>query len=181
MNARLLALLALLGALLLAGCSFKAESDDDDDGGDSDTTISAGGGDGDDDKDSPSASIGAVLSVLGVAVLALAMAAAGCGDDTADNTGNQASGSLVIAYTTYVYLNRRMSDLVLAGSTGSWWDGVEFTLANTCSTMVVVPRKLWNAVGGFDEGFVGWGWEDCAFSAACAALGGGRAVGRLAG
>lgn len=68
MNARLLALLALLGALLLAGCSFKAENDDDD--GDSDTTISAGGGDDDDDKDSPSASIGAVLSVLGVAVLA---------------------------------------------------------------------------------------------------------------
>jgi hypothetical protein len=82
------------------------------------------------------------------------------------------SGTMVIAYTRYVYLNRTMSDLILAGFTGSWWDGVEFTLANTCSTMVAVPRKLWNAVGGFDEGFVGWGWEDCAFSASCAALGG---------
>jgi outer membrane murein-binding lipoprotein Lpp len=66
MNARLLLLLALLGTLLLAGCSFKAENDDD---GDSDTTLSAGG-DGNDDKDSPSASVGAVLSVLGAAVLA---------------------------------------------------------------------------------------------------------------
>ena len=66
MNARLLLLLALLGALLLAGCSFNAENDDD---GDSDTTLSAGG-DGNDDKDSPSASVGAALSVLGVAVLA---------------------------------------------------------------------------------------------------------------
>lgn len=63
MNARLLLPLALLGALLLAGCSFKAEND-----GDSDTTLSASGGD--DGKDSPSASAGAVLSVLGVAVLA---------------------------------------------------------------------------------------------------------------
>lgn len=68
MNARLLVLLGLLAALLLAGCSFRAESDDDG-GDDSDTTISAGGGDGDDDRDSPSASIGAVLSVLGVAVM----------------------------------------------------------------------------------------------------------------
>ncbi len=64
MNARLLALLALLGALLLAGCSFRSENDD----GESDTTISAGDGD-DDDRDSPGASIGAVLSVFAVAAL----------------------------------------------------------------------------------------------------------------
>jgi hypothetical protein len=64
MNARLLALLALAGALLLAGCTFKSENDD----GESDTTISAGDG-GDDDRDSPSASVGAVLSVLGALLL----------------------------------------------------------------------------------------------------------------
>jgi drug/metabolite transporter (DMT)-like permease len=64
MNIRIVALLALLGLLLLAGCSFKSNSDDDG----SDTTFSAGSTD-DDDKDSPSASIGAVLSVLGVALV----------------------------------------------------------------------------------------------------------------
>jgi hypothetical protein len=82
------------------------------------------------------------------------------------------TGAMVIAYEQYCYLNKTMSDRIMAGWTGSWWDGVEFTLANTCSNMNVVTRKLWNAVGGFDEGFEGWGWEDCAFSSASAALGG---------
>lgn len=31
------------------------------------------------------------------------------------------------------------------------------------STMLVVPRAVWDAVGGFDEGFQGWGCEDNAF------------------
>jgi glycosyltransferase involved in cell wall biosynthesis len=31
------------------------------------------------------------------------------------------------------------------------------------STMLVVPRRVWDAVGGFDEGFIGWGCEDNAF------------------
>jgi hypothetical protein len=35
---------------------------------------------------------------------------------------------------------------------------------------VVVPRPLWDAVGGFDERFEGWGGEDDAFHAACRAL-----------
>ncbi|HUR24562.1 MAG TPA: hypothetical protein VM327_00920 [Candidatus Thermoplasmatota archaeon] len=68
MNARVLALLAILFALLLAGCSFRAEgennNDDNSDGG-----VSVGGGDND-DNDSPGASVGAVVSVLGVALLA---------------------------------------------------------------------------------------------------------------
>ena len=63
MNIRLFAILGLLAALALAGCSFKSSSDD----GDSSTTLSAG--DNNDDKDSPSASIGAVLSVVAVALL----------------------------------------------------------------------------------------------------------------
>ena len=63
MNARVLALLAILFALLLAGCSFKSETDD----GDSETTLSAGE---EDDNDAPGASVGAIVSVLGVALLA---------------------------------------------------------------------------------------------------------------
>ena len=68
MNARVLALLAILFALLLAGCSFRAEGENEDDG-DSDGGVSVGDGD-DDDNDAPSASVGAVVSVLGVALLA---------------------------------------------------------------------------------------------------------------
>ena len=69
MNARVLALMAILFALLLAGCSFKAEGENDDDGDSDGGGVSVGDGD-DDDNDAPSASIGAVVSVLGVALLA---------------------------------------------------------------------------------------------------------------
>jgi hypothetical protein len=34
------------------------------------------------------------------------------------------------------------------------------------SSVVVVPRSLWDTIGGFDEGFRGWGYEDTAFAAA---------------
>jgi hypothetical protein len=68
MNARVLALLAILFALLLAGCSFKAEGENDDD--DSEGGVSVGDGDDDDDNESPGASVGAIVSVLGVALLA---------------------------------------------------------------------------------------------------------------
>jgi mannosyltransferase OCH1-like enzyme len=36
-----------------------------------------------------------------------------------------------------------------------------------CSSVVIVTRKLWDDVGGFDESFAGWGFEDNAFAAAC--------------
>ncbi|MHB1261187.1 MAG: hypothetical protein ACYC2H_05670 [Thermoplasmatota archaeon] len=67
MNARVLALMAILFALLLAGCSFKAEGENDDDGSDG-GGVSVGDGN-DDDNDAPSASVGAVVSVLAVALL----------------------------------------------------------------------------------------------------------------
>jgi len=37
----------------------------------------------------------------------------------------------------------------------------------TQSSMLVVPRTLWDKVGGFDENFEGWGGEDSAFWKAC--------------
>lgn len=42
----------------------------------------------------------------------------------------------------------------------------------TQSSMLVIPRGLWDRVGGFDEGFVGWAGEDNAFWKACALHGG---------
>lgn len=40
------------------------------------------------------------------------------------------------------------------------------------SSVVVVPRRLWDTIGGFDEMFRGWGYEDTAFAAAAETFGG---------
>lgn len=48
------------------------------------------------------------------------------------------------------------------------------------STCVVVPRRLWDQVGGFDERFEGWGGEDDAFHAACQTLSGVDRLGGIA-
>lgn len=44
---------------------------------------------------------------------------------------------------------------------------------NTFSGVLAVPRDLWKQVGGFDERFIGWGFEDLCFWMACTTLGGG--------
>ena len=78
-------------------------------------------------------------------VAVIADADAFCDTDQLARAVDQAAttGTMVIAYTQYCYLNQRMSDAVMAGFTGNWWDGVEFSLDTACSTMIVVGRKLW--------------------------------------
>lgn len=44
----------------------------------------------------------------------------------------------------------------------------------TCSSCLVVPRQLWDLVGGFDERFAGWGWDDVAFHRSSVTLAGGQ-------
>lgn len=67
MHPKWLALLALLAAIVLAGCTLRAEEDDegDSDGG----SVSVGDGE-DEDNDAPGASVGAIVSLVGVAALA---------------------------------------------------------------------------------------------------------------
>jgi hypothetical protein len=50
---------------------------------------------------------------------------------------------------------------------------VERRNPNSNSSALAVPRPLWDDVRGFDERFVGWGWEDLAFRASCSAAAGG--------
>lgn len=95
------------------------------------------------------------------------------------------SGQLVFAHGDTCVLSEDVTNEILtdvaspipahAGVDGSWH-------TNTFSGALAVPRVLWDAVGGFDERFVGWGWEDLAFWSACCALGGGyqRVPGMLA-
>lgn len=51
-------------------------------------------------------------------------------------------------------------------------DKVRTEPMTTQSLFVVVPRNLYEQVGGFDERFVGWGGEDNAFWKACTIAGG---------
>lgn len=53
-----------------------------------------------------------------------------------------------------------------------WNKGVRFRSTIHESSVVVVPRELWDELDGFDERFVGWGQEDVAFAQAARVIGG---------
>jgi hypothetical protein len=83
------------------------------------------------------------------------------------------SQRMVIAYEVFAHLNQLMTQRVRAGYSGPWEYGVDWTLTGTFSSMIAVPRALWDQVGGFDVRFVGWGMEDVAFATAAKTLGDG--------
>lgn len=84
------------------------------------------------------------------------------------------TGGPVLAFTERVCLNRGATRRVLGGWRGDWRarGSVQHVYTDMCSSVVVVTRALWDAVGGFDEGFVGWGYEDNAFMCAAETLSG---------
>lgn len=81
------------------------------------------------------------------------------------------TGRMVFAHTWRAGLGQDATEQVLAGADPASVGRDEWD-RNTFSGCYAVPRSLWNAVGGFDERFIGWGGEDLAFMKACAALGG---------
>jgi hypothetical protein len=88
-----------------------------------------------------------------------------------------ATGRMVVAFDVYRSLSPRGSERVLAGFNGSWAPLAVETLRGQgihgpVSSAVAVPRALWDDVGGFDERFRGWGFEDRAFAVACETFGG---------
>jgi hypothetical protein len=78
-----------------------------------------------------------------------------------------ATGAMVLPFDVRYDLHQRGSERVMAGHTGSWKPYVARTYTDMVSSVVILTRELWDAIGGFDESFVGWGFEDNAF--ACAA------------
>lgn len=80
--------------------------------------------------------------------------------------------AMVLPFRQRRSVSRRGTEQILHGAGGSWTRWVEETQAWNVSTCVIVPRRLWDDVGGFDERFVGWGGEDEMFHAACMALAG---------
>lgn len=89
------------------------------------------------------------------------------------------SGSMVLPYTIRHDLNEPGSRRVMEGEQGSWQRWVVKSYRDQVSSVLAVPRGLWEAVGGFDERFVGWGGEDNAFAIVCETFGG--PVARIAG
>jgi GT2 family glycosyltransferase len=76
------------------------------------------------------------------------------------------SETLVHPFRSHHSLNQGGSDQIMNGFTGSWVRWIARTQLDNISACVIVPRKVWDVVGGFDERFQGWGFEDSAFCAA---------------
>lgn len=82
---------------------------------------------------------------------------------------------LVAAFTAVVELDGRCTGQILSGQLDFLTLGVDCVRSAdlaTQSSMIAVPRELWNNIGGFDEKFCGWGGEDNAFWRAATILGG---------
>jgi hypothetical protein len=88
------------------------------------------------------------------------------------------TGRMTFAHDTTVHLERPATMRFLAGEELSLDEAPSAT--NTLSGVVAIPRAAWDAVGGYDERFVGWGGEDISFWCACCAVTGyGRVPGTI--
>lgn len=80
------------------------------------------------------------------------------------------------AHDQWVGLTRGGTETVMGSELGpghSWNRYVEKRNWFPFSQCVVVPRSVWETVGGMDERFKGWGWEDIALDRSARTLCGG--------
>lgn len=85
----------------------------------------------------------------------------------AEHTGRQ-----VFPFRDYRALNNAGALKVMEGFKGGWMPYVKQTFRDNRSACFAIPRTCWDRIGGFDERFVGWGYEDVAFSYATSAAAG---------
>jgi GT2 family glycosyltransferase len=81
------------------------------------------------------------------------------------------SGQMVVPFDDRRELAADETERVLHGEPLGPRHGKPFG-AKAVSGAVVVSRRMWDVVGGFDAGFVGWGAEDNDFADACERTGG---------
>ena len=85
----------------------------------------------------------------------------------------QLNQKLVIPHSRWVNVEVDEAAKFIAGYALLWKkDRIKYN--TTVSSVLVVPRTVWDAVNGFDERFVGWGWEDTAFMHAVDVITGGH-------
>lgn len=76
---------------------------------------------------------------------------------------------LVWAYTQYRRLSREGTEAVFTYRDALVSNAVEWEMVNAPSNgCAAIRRSCWLDVGGMDEGFQGWGYEDIAFNNRCA-------------
>lgn len=74
-------------------------------------------------------------------------------------------GCMAVSHKRRVMLSQQMTDRILDGYVGSWEARGQKVWTDSCSCCIAVSSTLWDQIGGFDEGYVGWGYEDSAFGA----------------
>lgn len=82
------------------------------------------------------------------------------------------STHLILPFMRRHNLKPEGSRRIMEGEQGSWRSFIGKTYNDMVSSCVLINRQLWDAVGGFDERFSGWGFEDSAFSVAAETFGG---------
>lgn len=86
------------------------------------------------------------------------------------------TGRLTYAFTSVIELSQTCSEQILADQMidldAFGIDKIRTEPMVTCSSMLVVPRMLFDRVGGFDERCIGWSCDDNIFDRACTIVGG---------
>lgn len=70
----------------------------------------------------------------------------------------------------YFMATQKWTEALLIGESEDDPVETEKVLSAVPGGILVIPRQMFDAVGGFDEGFVGWGYEDSAFLAAMSGM-----------
>ena len=81
-------------------------------------------------------------------------------------------GPLVCVQDKFHSIDRKGTERVLAGEIEPHKAPLRWTYPNPKSSCIAIGRDLWDATGGYDERFQGWGWEDSSLYHACQALAG---------
>lgn len=81
------------------------------------------------------------------------------------------TGRFIRPFTTYHMLDEEASRSFMATGVIPR-QGIRRLRESAYGGIHVVPRRLWDDSGGYDERFLGWGSEDAAFEFACRVLGG---------
>lgn len=79
-------------------------------------------------------------------------------------------GRLALAQDEFRSLTRDATKRVLAGESAPDKAPVRWVYPNPKSSCIAISRETWEKVGGYDERFSGWGWEDSSIFHACQAL-----------